>query len=210
MFVPRGVALRRAAAVALAAAPAILLLAAAIDRRWMNEDGFINLRVIRNWLEGHGPVFNLDERVEATTSPLWLMVLALLGRIGIRLEYAAAFGGIALTIVGLALGQWASRQTYPRTREGGPANASASLLQDADPVMLLSESATLVSDSATGSASEGGGCGASPRKLEPTMRSMVPGARLESCRTVAEVSCVLRVRTEGSAAAEAYSMTDLV
>jgi arabinofuranosyltransferase len=118
VFVRFWVAVRRAAPVLLLALPIVVLLAGAIDRRWMNEDGFINLRVVRNWLEGHGLVFNLDERIESTTSPLWLFVLALLGRIGIRLEYAAAFGGIVLTCAGLALAERAALFTHPRARPG--------------------------------------------------------------------------------------------
>ncbi len=89
----------------VALAPVLGLLAAAIDRRWMDEDGFINLRIVRNVLHGAGPVFNLDERVEAATSPAWIAVLALLGALRLRLEYAAVFGGIALTCAGLVLAQ---------------------------------------------------------------------------------------------------------
>jgi arabinofuranosyltransferase len=71
----------------------------------MDDDGFINLRIVRNLLQGAGPVFNVDERVEAGTSPLWLALVALLGKAGARLEYGAVFAGITLTIAGLLLAQ---------------------------------------------------------------------------------------------------------
>src|SRR5579872_482332 len=90
---------------ALALAPAAVLLVGAVDRRWMDDDGFINLRVVRNWLHGDGLVFNLDERVEAVTSPLWLAVLAALGALDARLELAAVAAGVLLTLVGLLLAQ---------------------------------------------------------------------------------------------------------
>ena len=96
----------------LALAPAGFLLSAALARRWMDDDGFINLRVVKNLLHGYGPVFNVDERVEAVTSPLWVAVLAALGALGIRLEVAAVFAGIALTIVGLLLAQVAAARLY--------------------------------------------------------------------------------------------------
>lgn len=48
-----------------------MALWAAIDRRWMSDDGLIVLRTVRNLLEGNGPVFNVGERVEANTSTLW-------------------------------------------------------------------------------------------------------------------------------------------
>jgi arabinofuranosyltransferase len=41
----------------------------------MDEDAFINLRVIDQIFAGHGPVFNAGERVEPATSTLWVFVL---------------------------------------------------------------------------------------------------------------------------------------
>ncbi len=88
----------------LLAAP-ITLLVLGYDRRWLDDDGFINLRIVRHLLHGEGPVFNLGERVEAATSPLWLGLLAVLGALGLRLEDAAVYGGIVLTTLGLVLAQ---------------------------------------------------------------------------------------------------------
>lgn len=84
-------------------APVGLLVACALARRWMDDDGFINLRVVRNLLAGDGPVYNVGERVEVFTSSLWIGLLAVLGALGLRLEHAAVFGGIALGGVGLGL-----------------------------------------------------------------------------------------------------------
>ena len=58
-------------------APAALILVLGWQRRWMDEDAFINLRIVDQIFAGHGPVFNGGERVEAYTSVLWLGVLAL-------------------------------------------------------------------------------------------------------------------------------------
>jgi arabinofuranosyltransferase len=88
---------------ALVLAPVVFLAAGAWGRRWMDDDGFINLRVVRNVLHGHGPVFNLGDRVEACTSPLWIGFLTLLGSIGAPLEASAVYGGIALSVAALAL-----------------------------------------------------------------------------------------------------------
>ncbi len=63
----------------------------------MDDDGFINLRVVRNLLAGDGPVFNLGDRVEVFTSPLWIALLAAASALGVRPEHAAVWGGIALT-----------------------------------------------------------------------------------------------------------------
>ncbi len=67
----------------------------------MDDDGFINLRVVENLLAGRGPVYNVGERVEVGTSPLWIALLALLGALRIRLEYLAVYLGIAGAVGGL-------------------------------------------------------------------------------------------------------------
>lgn len=43
----------------------------------MTDDGYINIRVVEQLLAGNGPVFNAGERVEVTTSTLWLYLIAL-------------------------------------------------------------------------------------------------------------------------------------
>src|SRR5687767_9394948 len=91
------------ARLAFLAAPLAFLAAAGIARRWMSDDGFINLRVARNILAGDGPVFNVGERVESVTSPLWIGVLALAGALRLPLEPAAVWLGIALGVAGAAL-----------------------------------------------------------------------------------------------------------
>src|SRR4029077_10770239 len=55
--------------------PALIIAVGGWQHRWMDEDAFINLRVIDQIFAGHGPVFNAGERVEAATSTVWLAVL---------------------------------------------------------------------------------------------------------------------------------------
>lgn len=103
----RGVAaaFRMVVLAALALAPAVVVSVLGFERRWMDEDAFINLRIVRNLLQGHGPVFNFDERVEAVTSPLWVLILVVFGKLNIGLERVAVGGGIALTVVGILFAQ---------------------------------------------------------------------------------------------------------
>ncbi len=44
---------------------------------WLNDDSMFTIRTILNWLDGYGPVFNLGERVQAYTHPLWFLLLSL-------------------------------------------------------------------------------------------------------------------------------------
>src|SRR5918995_7075974 len=75
---------RRIACAAPAYLPATIVAIGGWSHRWVDEDAFINFRVLDQIFAGHGPVFNAGERVEAATSPLWMAVLAV-GR--------ALFGG---------------------------------------------------------------------------------------------------------------------
>jgi arabinofuranosyltransferase len=39
---------------------------------WIGDDALITARTLRNFVHGFGPVWNMDERVQAFTHPLWL------------------------------------------------------------------------------------------------------------------------------------------
>lgn len=99
-------------------APVIVFLACALGRRWMDDDGFINLRIVRNVLEGHGPVYNVGERVEAFTSPLWIAFLVVFGALGFSLEKVAVFGGIACMAAGLVFAAFGSLRLDARSYDG--------------------------------------------------------------------------------------------
>ncbi|MET8773598.1 flagellar motor control protein ZomB [Nocardia sp. NPDC004654] len=67
------------------------------QRRWIADDGLIVLRTVRNLLAGHGPVFNMDERVETNTSTAWTYIVWFFSWLTqARLEYVVL--GIALTL----------------------------------------------------------------------------------------------------------------
>lgn len=57
------------------AAPIVMVAFMGWQQRWISDDGWINIRVVDQFFAGNGPVFNLGERVEATTSTLWFWVL---------------------------------------------------------------------------------------------------------------------------------------
>jgi arabinofuranosyltransferase len=45
---------------------------------WISEDAFITLRYVENILNGFGPVFNLGEKVQGYSHPLWFILITLL------------------------------------------------------------------------------------------------------------------------------------
>jgi arabinofuranosyltransferase len=83
--------------------PPALLLVLGWRHRWMAEDGFIYLRVVEHVLAGHGPVFNVGERVEIYTSPLWLGLLSAVAAALPRVapERIAVAAGLAASLLGL-------------------------------------------------------------------------------------------------------------
>lgn len=47
-----------------------------IRHAWICDDAFITLRTVRNLLDGEGPRWNLHERVQSYTHPLWMLLLS--------------------------------------------------------------------------------------------------------------------------------------
>jgi arabinofuranosyltransferase len=49
---------------------------AVIRTAWLSDDAFITFRTIYNFIHGYGLVWNISERVQAYTHPLWMFVLS--------------------------------------------------------------------------------------------------------------------------------------
>jgi len=100
--------------------PAVLILAGGWARRWMDEDAFINLRIVDQVFAGHGPVFNAGERVEAATSTMWLGVLiavrALFGWLA-PMQWLALIASLVAAVAAFAIGGQAAR-VLDRDRPG--------------------------------------------------------------------------------------------
>ncbi|MBN2803478.1 MAG: hypothetical protein JXR91_10310 [Deltaproteobacteria bacterium] len=62
------------------------------------DDSFIFFRYANNIVTGHGPVFNINERVEGFTSPLWLALLTLCQFAHIEILHGATLLGTFFTI----------------------------------------------------------------------------------------------------------------
>jgi arabinofuranosyltransferase len=98
------------------------------------------LRVVRNVLEGDGPVLNVGERVEAYASPLWLALVALaraLAPRGVHLEWVAVGLGLAMSVAGLACAVLAAWRLWSAERGCGPVRAGAALPLGAAAVAAL-------------------------------------------------------------------------
>ncbi len=52
------------------------LCAVVVRLAWLSDDAYITLRCVENLLAGHGPVWNVGERVQTYTHPAWFWLLA--------------------------------------------------------------------------------------------------------------------------------------
>ncbi|HSP92732.1 MAG TPA: hypothetical protein VLN08_17595 [Vicinamibacterales bacterium] len=59
----------------IAALLLLVFLAVLVRTAWISDDGLISLRTVMNVTHGNGLTFNLGERVQTFTHPLWLAVL---------------------------------------------------------------------------------------------------------------------------------------
>lgn len=87
---------------ALRCAVVALVVLAAAKVAWVCDDAYITFRTVDNLLQGHGPVWNPGERVQAYTHPLWMGLLALVGGITGDLYFTSMVLGLVCT----ALGCW--------------------------------------------------------------------------------------------------------
>jgi arabinofuranosyltransferase len=62
---------------------------------WVSDDAFITLRTIDNWWHGYGLRWNVGERVQTYTHPLWLLLLTL----PVGLSGSGFFATLALSLL---------------------------------------------------------------------------------------------------------------
>ncbi|MAD33761.1 MAG: hypothetical protein CMJ88_08385 [Planctomycetes bacterium] len=79
------------------------LLASVLRLAWLFAAALITFRSVENLIQGYGPVWNVDERVQTYTHPLWFWLLALTRwTTGECAVSAVALGGLlSATSVGL-------------------------------------------------------------------------------------------------------------
>lgn len=90
----------------------ILYSVTIIRAAWISDDAFITFRTIENFNSGYGLVYNIGERVQTFTHPLWLLSLSTIyfitSRIGglnlwAQLYYINIFLSIILSIISVAV-----------------------------------------------------------------------------------------------------------
>ena len=65
---------------------------------WFSDDAYITFRTIENLVAGEGPRFNVAERVQAYTHPLWMLLLAGLYALTGEMHYVCLLASILCSV----------------------------------------------------------------------------------------------------------------
>ena len=68
---------------------------------WISDDAAITLRTVLNFTHGFGPTFNIIERVQAYTHPLWFLIISFSSLILGNVFYAMFILSIGLSTLAL-------------------------------------------------------------------------------------------------------------
>lgn len=92
----------RVAKIAIAAL-LVGFVAAVVANAWLSDDAYITFRTVDNFVHGYGLTWNVRERVQAYTHPLWMLLLA--GFYGVTGEafYTSLLLSIGISVAAVAL-----------------------------------------------------------------------------------------------------------
>src|SRR5215213_6769699 len=82
---------------ALASLLTLAFLAVLIRTAWLSDDALITLRTVLNVTHGFGLRFNIDERVQTYTHPLWLALLTATYYVTSNVYFAAFVSSVLLS-----------------------------------------------------------------------------------------------------------------
>ena len=75
----------------------------ALSMNFTQDDAFISYRYVKNFIDGHGLVFNPGERVEGYTNFLWIILLSIFARFGLDIIVVSKILGVASGCITLFL-----------------------------------------------------------------------------------------------------------
>ena len=80
-----------------------IYVVALVRTAWLCDDAYITFRTIENFHDGFGLRYNVDERVQAFTHPLWLFLLSSVRAYSGELYYSTIAVSIAVSIATIAV-----------------------------------------------------------------------------------------------------------
>lgn len=92
---------------------ACLMILLMLRAAWVAEDAFITFRTVRNFLEGFGLRYNIYERVQSYTHPLWFFVISGVVSVTQEYHYTIAIFSVFLSLVTVALATRFFHHSWP-------------------------------------------------------------------------------------------------
>ncbi len=81
----------------------VLFAVVVLRTAWINDDAYITFRTVDNLVHGYGPVWNVTERVQSYTHPLWMFLLAA-GRLATgEMYYTALLLSLAVSLIAVLI-----------------------------------------------------------------------------------------------------------
>ena len=77
----------------------LVFLAILLRTAWLSDDAFITLRTVLNFTHGYGLTFNIAERVQTYTHPLWMLMLTGAYLVAGNVYYAAIGLSVGVSLV---------------------------------------------------------------------------------------------------------------
>ena len=74
-----------------------------LENKFVQDDAFISFRYIQNFVDGHGLVFNIGERVEGYTNLLWVLILSVFAFMKMNLQTVSQFLSIVFGVLTLVV-----------------------------------------------------------------------------------------------------------
>jgi arabinofuranosyltransferase len=82
---------------------AAVLFVVLVRTAWLCDDAYITFRTVDNILNGYGPVWNTDERVQGSTHPLWMLLVTGLSWVTGEYRYTVIFLSMVLSATAIVL-----------------------------------------------------------------------------------------------------------
>src|SRR5262245_12848753 len=76
----------------------VLLLYVLVVNAWVVDDAYITFRTIDNFLNGYGLRWNVDERVQSYTHPLWMMLMTMVAAVTGEMFYSSIVLSAAVSL----------------------------------------------------------------------------------------------------------------
>ncbi len=90
----------------------LLFLAFVFRTAWLCDDAYISFRVVDNFVNGYGLTWNVQERVQAYTHPLWLLLFAGFYSVTHEAYYTALVFSMVLSMAVAVLFAWKVAQSW--------------------------------------------------------------------------------------------------